>query len=103
MIFSQKSVNTRHFNVHYTLFLFVISMYGKPNHKAHVTPGVRERTCSTSSSEMNTWSPVAEGNMDFPARQYFNVQLGFIIVKLLVALLVLYHGALIRGVLLVLS
>lgn len=102
-IFSQISVNTWHFNVHYTLLLFIIPMYGRPNHKAHVTPGVRENNCSTSSSEMKLWSPVAKGNMDFPARQYFNVQLGFIIVKLLVALIGLYHGALIKEVLLVLS
>ena len=47
-------------------------------------------------------SLMAEGRMHFPARQPFNVQLGFVIVKLLVAFIILYHGAFFKGALLIL-
>lgn len=78
------------------LFLFLILMLVR----AHVMPGAERESNNhpISSLEMSTWSPVAEGNMHFFSRQYFNIQLGFIIVKLLVTLIVLYHGALFRGV-----
>lgn len=61
-------------------------------------PGV-ERNLPTASLVM---SPMAEGRMYFPARQPFNMQLGFVIVKLLVAFIILYHGAFFKGDLLVL-